>query len=670
MKEMKTGTRIALIVLVPALGLLALAGLLISDALDRLADADGAVEQVQTSVLFGNLAHQLQLERGMSSGFLSSKGQKFKVELPEQRVASDKAVARIAETDLGRKLAPQLAEIRQSIDGLQTSGAQSFQFYTKAIAGLLNQLEVLGRNSAQAELVQKSAALFAFLQYKEHTGQLRASLNGVLSAGLFTEESFKQVLTVLSAQTEHREYALALTDTQTAVLIEHGLEVPESQMVEELVKDILAAPRTGPFPVTAERWFASITAQIGVMKTLEDSLTAGLSATAKGLAEAARQKLLAVMVLISLVLLLMAVLTVVMTRAITKRLGCEPSEVAEIARKIAAGDLEFDLKIKAKRIEGAFADLLLMVDSLKIKAGALEAIAGGDLTVNVVLASDRDQLGHNLRAMVDRLHDLLSQVAAAIGQMNTGAMEIATASGNLAQGATTQAASLQEINATTNEITGKSRQNAGSAQVSAKVAQSAAEEANRGNQSMKGLMERLARMTQASEATKAIVKTIDDIAFQVNLLALNAAVEAARAGKYGKGFAVVAEEVRSLAVRSAKAVSETTEQVEESLSGIQEVNATAQTTARQLSQILEAVGRVNEALEEIATGSQEQATALGQIGQALAQIDDVTQATTASAEESAAASEELSSQAQQLAHMIGFFRLKTEEVPELPRGEE
>ncbi len=237
------------------------------------------------------------------------------------------------------------------------------------------------------------------------------------------------------------------------------------------------------------------------------------------------------------------------------------------------------------------------------------------------------------------------------------------ASRELADGASGQAAALEESTASLEEISIMVRRNADDAGQADRFMREAVGVMERASESLKALVESMDRISGSSRETASIIKTIDEIAFQTNLLALNAAVEAARAGEAGAGFAVVADEVRNLAMRAAKAAGDTSSLIQSTLARVEEGGGLTEATRKAFSEAGEGVRKGSELATGIAAASDEQAQGIEQLNRALTDADQVTQQNAAGAQtatESAAEFKEMADQmagfVRELTHLIGRSR--------------
>ncbi|MCB9668096.1 MAG: PAS domain-containing protein [Alphaproteobacteria bacterium] len=291
--------------------------------------------------------------------------------------------------------------------------------------------------------------------------------------------------------------------------------------------------------------------------------------------------------------------------------------------------------------------------------GVAEAIAGGDLTAEVVPRSDEDALLGAFAKMVTDLRDFVRQTRDSSREVASNASEMQKSTQTVASTNQTSAASLEEISATMVELAAQTRHNAGNAQEAVVLAKAARDAASAGDTRMTDMLASMATINESSKQIFNIIKVIDDIAFQTNLLALNAAVEAARAGAHGKGFAVVAEEVRNLAARSAKAAQETAGLIADSMKKVEAGTALARVTAEGFVAIRKSVTQATDLVEDIASSSAEQSDGIEQVNGGLTRLEDIVQHNAAVSEQMAAAASELSSQADRIQRLVNRYKVPT-----------
>jgi methyl-accepting chemotaxis protein len=292
--------------------------------------------------------------------------------------------------------------------------------------------------------------------------------------------------------------------------------------------------------------------------------------------------------------------TWLISRSVMRPLGGEPSSMAALARRLAAGELH--ITSGEQNHSGLMQALHEMAAAWRevIERLRQASQAVGDASGDILGAAGRTS------SSLDQQQEALEMVVSAVNQMAATVQEIAASASQSADGSAAAREAFTTMQATLQRMIGRQDQLLGGLRQADHVVQALAGD---------------------SQQIGSVLEVIRGIAEQTNLLALNAAIEAARAGEQGRGFAVVADEVRNLAMRT-------------------------RTATEEIVQIIGALGDSScEALTSM-QGSTEQARALEDETQAvlgsLNHLDDSLQSVHALAFQIAAAAEEQASTTQEV----------------------
>ncbi|HEY6258578.1 MAG TPA: methyl-accepting chemotaxis protein, partial [Xanthobacteraceae bacterium] len=520
--------RIAIVCLIPLLAFTGFAGKELMEKRGESQAADRASALIEVAPLISGLVHELQKERGASVGYVSSKGQALADTLRNQRPVTDAALGRWRERmaafdraalsakfghslDDAEAALGKLSDTRGAIDSFALAAPKAAQYFTATIANLVAIIQATGDLSEDVGILRQSIAFSAFVQRKEFAGQERAAGAQGFSTGTFAPDVYRNFLRLGALQEAQAQIFARNALPEQVAAVEAALK---SQVAEEAAR-LRALGAAAPFDagairgVSGAQWFDAATANIDLLKSVEDRLAGDFLNISRGVADQARwgfwRVLLIFLALLAITMVLAAVIAVSITRPIAALVatmtelagGKSDIDVQGVGRKDEIGAMAQavvvfrDAAVEKARLEAQAAQQRAAAEEQRRRgeeerrkhaeaqalaaqeqasavaalADGLAGLAGGDLTVRLEegFTAGYQRIKDDFNRTMARLEETIAGIAGSTGEVANAAAEISTSTTDLSQRTEEQAASLEQTSASMEQISATVKQNADNA---------------------------------------------------------------------------------------------------------------------------------------------------------------------------------------------------------------
>ncbi|PRM94721.1 methyl-accepting chemotaxis protein [Aliarcobacter cryaerophilus] len=281
------------IMLIPLVIVILLAAKLAYDSYRSLENLKSLDKVVILSTKIGALVHETQKERGMTAGFIGSKGIKFKDELPRQREEVNKQITFLNEflsdfdkskynddfvknLNSGLEKLKDLQAVRSSVNNLNIAAPIAIAYYTDTNTLLLNTLGTIVKFSNSPNVTKELGSYMNFLLAKERTGIERAVGTNTFAQNKFTEGLKARFYTLIAEQTAYMDIFSKIASKDMVDFYLKTVVGKDIEEVEKMRNIALFSNIEENFGVDPNYWFETITNKINLLKQVEDHISTHL----------------------------------------------------------------------------------------------------------------------------------------------------------------------------------------------------------------------------------------------------------------------------------------------------------------------------------------------------------------------------------------------------------